>query len=91
MVMFLIKGCFMIKINTFSILVFAGLGKIAIKELSICNPTNVMIYRLQNYDYITFTIDDFNNFRKLSDLRIPEDAFAVLGKEITIKEKKDCL
>jgi tRNA G10 N-methylase Trm11 len=73
----------------FGLLCFAGLGNLAIKELSICNAEDIKKYNLPNYDLIIFSIPDNTKVEYLNKLGIAEDIFYMINREFKINSKKD--
>jgi len=72
----------------FGVLVFAGLARIAQKELSACEPRDVQCLRLRNYDLLLFraALSDLDDFPRL---RLPEDCFCMMGEPVAIERKSD--
>jgi tRNA G10 N-methylase Trm11 len=72
----------------FGVLVFAGLARIAEKELSACSPGDVQRLRLRNYDLLLFraAVSDLGDFARL---RLPEDCFYMMGDPVVIERKSD--
>jgi len=76
------------KADTFAVLAFAGLGGLAKKELSVCNPQNLRVLSLRNYDLLLFGSKP-PEIDGMTRLRLAEDCFHMMGNPQRIETKSD--
>ena len=71
-----------------SAVVFAGLGKLASRELHSIGIVNIESTRIRNYDYLSFKLSP-DNLNRLRSLRIVEDLFIEIGRLRKLDRKSD--
>jgi tRNA G10 N-methylase Trm11 len=75
-------------LGRFAILTYAGLADVARKELAACDPENLRVLRLPDYDLITCDVAP-TKFPRPPKLTIAEDVFYMMGRPLPIETKGD--